>query len=86
MNLDHSSVHELTSGHFHFKLMGCSEELRGSLRSQTVQAGIEEITIKLESDSLISPSEIELVWQFPGIDVQGTWYPSSYRSKRLRVD
>lgn len=86
MDFVYSSVNELITGRFHFRLIGCSEELRGSLNSRPVQPGIEEISIKLESDSPISPSEIEVVWQIPGIDIQGTWYPSSYRSKRLRVD
>ncbi|UKS27151.1 alpha-galactosidase [Paenibacillus sp. HWE-109] len=77
---------QLTVGTYHFQLVGCNDQFRGSLTSTTVQEGVELIHIKLEGDSLQQPPAIELVWFHPGIDIQGSWYPSAYRSKRLRVD
>ncbi|MFD0697457.1 glycoside hydrolase family 36 protein [Paenibacillus sp. GCM10027628] len=76
----------LTVGSYDFQLKGAGDLFRGSMTASTVQDGVELIQIKLESDSLQQPPEVELIWHHPGIDIQGTWHPSAYRSKRLHVD
>ncbi|KQX68338.1 MULTISPECIES: glycoside hydrolase family 36 protein [unclassified Paenibacillus] len=76
----------LQVGPYHFQLSGCNEQFRGSMTRANVQEGVELIHIRLEGENPQQPPTIELIWHHPGLDIQGSWYPSAYRSKRLRVD
>ncbi|WP_442603603.1 glycoside hydrolase family 36 protein [Paenibacillus sp. KN14-4R] len=76
----------LQSGPYIFSLTGCSEQFRGTLSSSFEAKGVQLIHIKLTSDTMQQPPTIELTWHHTGIDIQGTWHPNAYRSRRLHVD
>lgn len=58
------------------KVEGNLGEFRLSLSSEEVEDGLEVIKIKLSSDVAAKPSQFQLKWKFPSVDVFKYWNPN----------
>jgi len=79
-------MNQINTGKYHVTVIGDDNRFRATLKSQEVSEGVELLHIRLEADAKVQPSEVEIVWHIPAIDIHGYWHPAAYRNRRLHVD
>lgn len=79
-------MYRINAGNYMFTLKGQEDLFETSLSVQQAEDGVIYVNLKLQADEPKLPSEMELIWHHPVIDVHSCWHPGAYRNKRLRVD
>ncbi len=74
-----------TSSHTVF-LYGNLREFKATLSSQSIEKGLDVVSLKLESNTRDTlPAGVTLAFSHPIIDVQSNWHPSMVFSRHLRI-
>ncbi len=74
-----------TASHTVF-LYGNLREFKATLSSQSIEKGLDVVSLKLESNTRDTlPAGVTLAFSHPIIDVQSNWHPSMVFSRHLRI-